>query len=236
MVNGPQTVPGPQVPCLYEVSIWHSRQTPVHNTFRYGSYMWLFDLDDPPRLPGLLHFLARYRSIDHVDVRALLEESGMDARRILVLTNLRVLGYVFNPISIYWCYDSAGRLIAHVAEVHNTYGARHAYLLPVETDSTVPRSDAVVSKAMYVSPFYPVDGVYRIGIGPLTETVQVSVVLERPDDKPFRAGLSGSRREPRVADVVRCLLRYPAGPLRGRALIQLEGLRLWLRHLEVQPR
>jgi DUF1365 family protein len=89
---------------------------------------------------------------------------------------------------------------------------------------------------MSVSPFYPVDGVYRISIGQPAETLQVSVVLDRPHDKPFRAGLSGSRREPSVAAVCRCLLRYPVAPLRGRALIQLDGLRLWLRQLAVQPR
>ena len=236
MVNGPQTVPGQQVPCLYEVRICHSRHAPLYNTFRHGSYMWLFDVDDPPRLPGLLRPLARYRTRDHIDVRGLLQQSGLDAGRILVLTNLRTLGYVFNPISIYWCYDPAGRLIAHVAEVHNTYGGRHAYLMPADTDSVGGRSDAVVHKAMYVSPFYPVDGVYRIRIGPPAETLRVSVVLDRPHDKPFRAGLFGSRREPSVAAVFRCLLRYPAAPLRGRALIQLEGLRLWRRRLDVQPR
>jgi uncharacterized protein len=235
-VSRPQTGPGAEVPCLYEVRICHSRQAPVHNTFRHSSYMWLFDLDDPPRLPGLLRPLARYRSRDHIDVRGVLQQSGISAGRILVLTNLGVLGYVFNPISIYWCYDPAGRLIAHVAEVHNTYGSRHPYLLPVDTNSVGPGSESVVSKAMYVSPFYPVDGVYRIRIGPPAETLRVSVVLERPGDKPFRADLCGSRREASVAAVLRCLLRYPAAPLRGRALIQLQGLRLWRRRLEVQPR
>ena len=110
----------PQVPCLYEVRIVHNRQAPVRNTIRHGSFMWLFDLDDPPRLPALLRPFARYRSTDHVDVRVMLQDSGMDVGRILVLTNLRALGYVFNPISVYWCYDHAGRLITHVAEVHNT--------------------------------------------------------------------------------------------------------------------
>jgi uncharacterized protein len=236
LVTGPHTRPGPQVPCLYEVRIRHGRQAPVYNTFRHGSYMWLFDLDDPPRLPGLLRPLARYRSRDHIDVRAALEQSGMDAGRILVLTNLRMFGYVFNPISIYWCFDPIGRLVAHVAEVHNTYGGRHAYVLPLDTDSVGRDLDSVVSKAMYVSPFHPVDGIYRIRIGPPAETLRVSVVLERPDSKPFRAGLAGSRRQPSVASLWRCFLRYPVAPLRGRALIQFQGLRLWRRRLEVQPR
>jgi DUF1365 family protein len=216
--------------CLYEVSISHSRRAPLQHTFRHASYMWLFDLEHPPRLPWPLRPFARYRSEDHIDVRAQLENAGIDARRILVLTNLRVLGYVFNPISIYWCYDGAGGLIAHVAEVHNTYGGRHAYVLPAGAEP------AVVSKSMYVSPFYPVDGEYRIRISRPDERLAVSVVLERPGDEPFRAALSGRRREPSYAALLRNLLRYPAAPLRGRVLIQLHGLRLWRKGLEVQTR
>jgi DUF1365 family protein len=235
-VSATPTSPDRQIPCLYEVTIHHSRRAPLHNTFRHASYMWLFDPERPPRLPRPLRPFARYRPEDHVDVRAELRHAGIDARRVLVLTNLRVLGYVFNPISIYWCYDDAGELIAHVAEVHNTYGGRHAYVLPVDTESVVSRPQAVVRKAMYVSPFYPVDGEYLIRIGRPDETLDVSVVLERPGDEPFRAALSGRRREPGYAAVLRNLLRYPAAPLRCRALIQVHGLRLWRKGLEVQAR
>jgi DUF1365 family protein len=225
-----------QLPCLYEVSIHHSRRAPLHNAFQHASYMWLFELEHPPRLPWPLRPFARYRPEDHIDVRAKLRCAGIDARRVVVLTNLRVLGYVFNPISIYWCYDDTGELIAHVAEVHSTYGGRHAYVMPAGTESAEPRPEAVVGKSMFVSPFYPVDGEYRIRISRPDERLAVSVVLERPGDEPFRAALCGRRREPSYAGLLRNLLRYPAAPLRGRALIQLHGLRLWRKGLEVQPR
>ncbi len=222
---------GEALPCLYEVSVRHIRRAPVANSFRYGSYMWLFDLDLPPRLPWPLGHVAGYRAEDHLDVRAELARAGLDVARILVLSNVRVLGYVFNPITVYWCYDGQGSLIAHVAEVHNTYGDRHAYVLPADGSP-----EAVVSKEMYVSPFYPVDGSYRIRISEPAGTVSVSVVLERPGDHPFRAGLTGRRRPATAGCLMRALIRYPAAPLRGRALIQLQGLRLWRRGLEVQPR
>lgn len=212
-------------PCLYDVSISHDRRVPVAHRFRHRSYMWLFDLDDPPHGIG-----ARYRSADHMDVRAELAAAGVAAARIVVLANLRVVGYVFNPISVYWCYDPAGRCTATVAEVHNTYGGRHAYVLPVDAE------DARVTKAMYVSPFYPVDGSYRIRISEPAETVSVSVVLERPGGDSFRTAMTGRRRPATAANRLRALLRYPAAPLRGRALIQYQGLRLWRRGLEVQPR
>lgn len=219
--------PGRLEPCLYRVTIGHSRLSPVTNRFRYGSYMRLFDLDRPPRGFG---------QNDHLDVRAELARAGIDrpevsGGRVLVLTNTRTLGYVFNPLTVYWCYDRDDRLVAHVAEVHNTYGGRYAYVIPAEDGS-----EAVVAKKMYVSPFYPVDGNYRICIGDPGETLSISIALHRGGEETFRARLSGRRLEATVMNRVRSQVRYPAAPLRGRALIQLQGLRLWWRGLEVQPR
>ncbi|HWE54000.1 MAG TPA: DUF1365 domain-containing protein [Acidimicrobiales bacterium] len=212
-------------PSLYEVSIVHQRRDPEPNRFRYRSYMWMFDLDDPPDRVG-----ARYRADDHLDIRAELAARNICADRIVVLTNLRVLGYVFNPISIYWCYGADGTLAARIAEVHNTYAGRHAYVIPGDDQ------DATVTKAMYVSPFYPVDGSYRIGISEPVGTLRVSVVLDRPDGHEFRAVMTGRRLEATAANRLRLFCKYPAAPLRGRALIQFQGLRLWRKGLEVQPR
>lgn len=210
-------------PCLYEVSIRHSRAEPLANSFRYRSYMWLFDLDRPPR---------GYREGDHLDVRAELARHGIDAHRLVVLANVRVLGYVFNPISVYWCYDGQGDLVAHVAEVHNTYGGRHAYVLPVDDHV----EEAVVTKAMYVSPFHPVDGRYHIRVSEPGDDLSVSVTLERPGARLFAAAMRGRRVEPTPANLWRARVRYPVAPLRARALIQYQGLRLWRKGLEVQPR
>ena len=69
----------------------------------------------------------------------------------------RVLGYVFNPLSLYWCHDADGVLRHVIAEVHNTYGGRHAYLLPPDDDTP-----AIVMKKLYVSPFNDVDGYYLV--------------------------------------------------------------------------
>ena len=219
-------------PYIYEVRVRHARLEPFYNTFQHRTYMWLFDLDSPPRLRGPMRSLARYRPEDHVDVRAHLRDAGIESGRIRVLTNLRVLGYVFNPISIYWCYGHDDRLIAHVAEVHNTYGGRHAYVLPAQPG---PRESSV-DKEMTVSPFYPVDGTYRLRIGSPGDTLSVTVSLDRGGDLPFVASLFGRRRPARMATIIRHLVRYPAAPLLGRARIQLEGLRLWRRGLEIQPR
>ncbi|MHB1787300.1 MAG: DUF1365 domain-containing protein [Acidimicrobiales bacterium] len=218
---------------LYRVTISHQRCSPVPHSFRYRSYMWAFDLDRPPRLPGPLGALARYRPEDHIDVKAVLDEEGIQAGRVTVLTNLRVFGYVFNPITVYWCYGSDGHLAAQVAEVHNTYGDRHAYVLADDGTSSPNRT---VTKQMYVSPFYPVDGAYTIRISEPGPTVSVAVQLVRPGDRPFSAALTGQRVAASLPNLLHACIRYPAAPLRGWLLIQYQGVRLWTAGLPVQPR
>lgn len=229
----------PDTPALYEVSIGHTRRAPVRNAFRYRSYMWLVDYEwitsgrRPPGLPGPLRHLARFDPADHLDIQAELAAAGLEAERIVTLTNARVMGYVFNPISVHWCYGSGGALVARVAEVHNTYGGRHAYVIGAHQHGN---EEVEMRKEMYVSPFYPVDGAYRIRITDPGPTLAVSVVLERPGDAPFRAGMTGRRRPAGPLDIARAVLAYPLAPLRARALIQWQGIRLWSKGVEVQPR
>jgi len=135
-------------------------------------YQWLVDLDSlHGRWPEL-----RFRSADHLgdprrtikaNVETFLALNGVplrDGSRVLMLTNARALGHVFNPLSVFWCYHGNGQLAAIVAEVRNTYGERHAYVVhPNE------HGFAVASKAFHVSPFFPVDGEYELrlaAIGP----------------------------------------------------------------------
>ena len=148
----------------------HVRAAPLRNAFTYRTYQWLVDLDALPRLPWWLRPLASFRSADHLggagrsireNVDRFLAARGIDLAggRVTMLANARVLGYVFNPLTVYWCHDAAGALRCVLAEVHNTYGQRHCYLL--RTDE---RGRAEVTKEFYVSPFYPVDGRYRMSL------------------------------------------------------------------------
>ena len=226
------TEPDPRgAPALYRATVRHARRTPVDHRFRYRTYYWLVDVDRPPRLPWGLRWLGRVDPRDHLDVRRVLGDEGLTAARILLLTGARTLGYVFNPISVFWCYDDDGTLVAQVAEVHNTYGGRHAYVLRPDGQG---RSQA--DKAMYVSPFHPVDGSYSLRISEPAETVAVSVTLHRPSGQPFVATLQGRREEFTLANLAHAWVRCPWAPLRVTMLIRWQGIRLWRRGLEVQPR
>ncbi len=230
---------------IYDTVVAHVRHTPKRNAFRYRSYSWLVDLDHLPNLPWALRALAQFRAQDHLgdperslraNLDAFLAANGVDlgGGRIRMLANARVLGYVFNPLSVYWCHDAAGELACVVAEVHNTYGERHAYL--VHTD---PQGRAEFAKEFYVSPFYPVDGRYVMELPEPDERVTVTVELHRgsePGAQPFVATVRGDRKAAGTRALLRSALRVPWLTLTVAVQIRIQGLRLWARRIPVVAR
>lgn len=228
-------------PAIYEVEVTHRRYERLDDAFTHRLYLWLVDLDDLPRLPAPLRPFARFRAADHIgDPRRSIREN-LDAflaargvarpARVLMLAHARVLGYVFNPITLYWCRDGDGALTAVVAEVHNTYGGRHHYLLDVDESGR-----ARVDKDFYVSPFFPVDGEYRMRVPEPGETLAATVVLRRGGDTAFVATLRGRRRPATTRTVLAALARHPAVTLRVAAAIRHRGIRLWARGVPVVER
>ncbi|MFD9002573.1 DUF1365 domain-containing protein [Streptomyces sp. NPDC059582] len=230
------------VPALYPCTITHVRTAPTRYALRHRTYMWLVDIDQPPELPLPLRPLARFDPRDHFagdgrSVRAGLEEflaaHGVRAPGgpVLMLTHARVLGHVFNPLTLYWCHDPDGVPRHVVAEVHNTYGQRHSYLLRPN-----PSGTAHVDKEFYVSPFFPVDGRYRMRLPAPDRRLDLTVHLERDGGRPFTATVRGARREVTRTEVLRQALRHPWSTAVVSAAIRLHGIRLLLRGLPVQPR
>ncbi|MGH4031534.1 DUF1365 domain-containing protein [Actinomycetota bacterium Odt1-20B] len=229
-------------PALYRCTIRHVRTVPVRHALRHRTYMWLIDPDHPPQLPRGLRVLARFDARDHFtggqpSLRARLdaflagEGVDLDGGPVVMLTHARVFGYVFNPLTLYWCHGGDGRLRCVVAEVHNTYGERHAYLLGPDGAGR-----ACADKEFYVSPFFPVDGRYRMRLPRPGERLDLTVQLERDGGRPFTATVRGSRREVTAGVLLRLALRHPCATLAVSAAIRLHGIRLALRGLPVQPR
>ncbi|MBA3744785.1 MAG: DUF1365 domain-containing protein [Sporichthya sp.] len=230
---------------IYDTTIAHVRHTPVRNAFRYRSYSWLVDLDALPRPPRPLRALAQFRAQDHLgepdrtlrqNVEAFLWLHDIDLRggRIQMLANARVLGYVFNPLSVYWCHDGSGVLVAVIAEVHNTYGERHAYLLRPGADS--PQGRHELAKEFYVSPFYPVDGSYVMSLPEPDEQVRITIELHRGENKPFVATVRGRRRTAGTGALLRSAARIPWVTLTVAAQIRVQGIKLWARRVPVVSR
>jgi len=220
---------------IYEVTISHARSAPLRHVFRYRTYLWLVDLDHLPRV----RWLAGFRARDHLgdpraSIRANLDRflaaRGVDlgGGRVTMLAHARVLGYVFNPLTVYWCHRPDGTLACVVAEVHNTYRQRHAYLLPGVR--------AEVPKQFYVSPFYPVDGRYRMSLPEPDARLALSVRLDRPDGPSFAASVRGRAVPATTRALLGAAARHPWSTAAVSVRIRWQGVRLYLRGLPVIPR
>ena len=250
--GGRDAVPVP-TPALYAVRISHTRSAPLHNSFEYGGYLWLVDLDDIAAgrlvqgrpLPRWLRSQARFEAADHLgdpaasikaNLLALARDHGIhDVHRVLMLTSARSgagrASYVFNPLTVHWCYRTDGSLACLVAEVHNTYGERHAYLLHPDDAG---RAEA--DKDFYVSPFFEVAGRYLMRFSAPAERLLITMALRRDGVTPFTASVRGTARPATVRTVLAATVRYPMMSLRVSALIRLQGVKLWMRRLPVVPR
>ncbi len=230
-------------PALYRTRITHLRRAPVHHYFEHRSYSWYIDIDELPDLPRWLQPFARFEASDHLDgepdstlrqrVERFLAERDIDlgGGKITALLQARVLGYVFNPLTLYWCHDADGVLQHVIAEVHNTYGGRHAYLLP--PDSGQP---AMVMKKLYVSPFNDVSGYYLVRAPRPESELDVTISLHRENQPAFVATMRGERRRAGIGQILRLQLAAPLAPLMSSAAIRAQGITLWLRRVPVVPR
>ncbi|MBT2487198.1 DUF1365 domain-containing protein [Streptomyces sp. ISL-96] len=229
-------------PALYDCVISHARTTPMRHSFRHRTYMWLVDLDRIPVLPRPLRPLARFDPRDHFGgtapsirdgLNTYLADEGvrLDGGQVLMLAHARVLGYVFNPITVYWCHDRTGALVCVVTEVHNTYGQRHCYLLRTDEGGR-----AEVAKDFYVSPFFPVDGTYRMRLPVPSRQLDLTVQLRRGEGSPFTATVRGTHRPATARRLLGASLRRPWSTAAVFAGIRRHGVHLLLRGLPVQPR
>ena len=222
-------------PTRYECRVTHVRAEPIRNAFTYPMHLWLADLDDLPRgrprgrpLGGAC-FVAR----DHLGDPSLSIRANVDhflasrgvslgGGQVLMLTQPRALGYVFNPLTVYWCHGADGALAAVIAEVCNTHRERHCYLL--RTDE---RGQARVAKGFYVSPFYPVDGSYLMSLPEPSDRLNLAVTLHRAGQRPFVATVRGHAVPGRRG--------RPWSTAAVMARIRRQGIGLYLRGLPVLP-
>ncbi|MEU6151886.1 DUF1365 domain-containing protein [Actinosynnema sp. NPDC047251] len=227
---------------LYEVEIGHVRRERLDRSFSHRAYLWLVDLDALPRLPRWLCPFARFEARDHLgsprrtirqNVDAWLAERGIDlgGGRVTMLANARLLGYVFNPLSLFWCHNASGQLECVIAEVHNTYGERHAYLLHPDAAGR-----ARVDKDFYVSPFLEMSGHYVMRVPEPADELSVTIALRQGGATPFSATMKGRRRPATPRELVRLLVRRPLMTYRVSGLIRRHGIALWARRVPVVPR
>lgn len=231
----------------------HRRLTPRHHRFKYSVFALLLDLDELAELDrtsrlfkynrfGLLSFHDR----DHGPMKAgecpdlrgwldsLLATAGIIAkgpRRVLCYP--RIFGYVFNPLSVWFCHDEDGALKAIVYEVHNTYEERHCYVLPVGDDTRLIRHGC--PKNFYVSPFLSRDCRYQFRIRPPGNDIAVAIHEEEAGNPILNASFAGERLPLTDRLMLAMLLRYPLMTLKVIVAIHYEAVRLMLKGVRRHP-
>ncbi|BBZ77626.1 hypothetical protein MANY_29630 [Mycolicibacterium anyangense] len=238
-----QADPQPLTPALYRTRITQLRRSPVHHYGERSSYSWYVDVDQLPSLPWWLRPFARFEAVDHFTgsdndtlrqrVDGYLAEHGiyLPGGRITALLMPRVLGRTFNPLSLFWCHDATGELRCVIAEVHNTYGERHAYLLPPDQDTP-----AMVAKTFYTSPFNGVDGYYLVRAPRPAEQLDLTVSLHRENEPALVATVRGTRRRASAGQVLRLQFSAPLAPQMAALSARVQNLILRLRGVPVVPR
>jgi len=232
---------------IYDGWVMHCRRSPLRHAFRYRVFALLLDLDELQSLsrlrlfswnkPGILSFHER----DHGDGRnvrdwldALLAGEGIiasGAKRVLCYP--RLFGYVFNPLSVWFCHGNDGRLEAIVYEVHNTFGERHAYVLRVKDcgDSV----HQTCEKDFYVSPFLSLDCRYRFTIRPPEDDVLIAINETESGNPILTATFTGKRKPLSDASLLVMLLKHPLMTLKIIVAIHFEAVRLMFKGVKRHP-
>jgi uncharacterized protein len=235
---------------IYAGELTHARWWPVKHAFRYPVYMLALDLDELPALEGRLRLFSYNRrnvvalhDRDYLDAgaglaasirRFLADEGAPPATRIVAVTHARVFGYAFNPVSFFYCLDAQGRRTAVVAEVNNTFGDTHRYLL--DARNAGGPDTHFVDKLLHVSPFMDMRCGYAFHFHGVPDEARIEVAMDVSRRAPsgrrapfFAARMTLARRPLTDGQIAAALARWPLMTVQVTARIHLQALRLWIK-------
>lgn len=229
---------------LYIGHVYHKRHQPFTHQFKYRVFTLWLDIDALPALAKRLKFFSfnrwnvtAIRNKDHArrdgsDIRPWIEEAAKDkgidlqGGRIFMLTFPRLWGFVFNPLTIFYCYDRDSVLRGILHQVKNTFGEQHGYFLPVEEvkDDLIRQS---CDKVFHVSPFIQMDCRYDFVLKEPDEKLDAAIHQFQPDGKILTATWTGRRQALTDWNVFKAVCMHPLMTLKVIAAIHWEALLLW---------
>ncbi|MBA5776439.1 DUF1365 domain-containing protein [Stappia sp. F7233] len=243
--NGP---PPEEAATLYRGSVMHARLRPFAHRFSYRVFSLLIDLDRLPKTGRLSRMfsvnrfnLVSFHEADHglrdgrplrLHVDRLLAAHGVREKveRVLLLCYPRVLGFVFNPLAVYYAYGCDGRLIALIYEVRNTFGDIHTYVEPLRQGQQGPEGIRQArDKAFFVSPFIAMDQRYRFSMLPPGKAVRIRILQGDAGGPLLSATFSGEKMKLTSKALLHLCVTIPLLSLKIVAAIHFEALKIWLK-------
>ena len=233
--------------CLYECTVMHRRLAPKKHEFVYRIFLFLFDLDELPEIERRVPFfsvnapnLYSLRDEDYFqfhsrgirqNLETFLATQNLPTRpaRVQLLTLPQLLGYTFNPVSVFFCFDENDRPLTSVIQVGNTFGELKPYLVPCDPAGT--GFHIRVAKNYYVSPFSELDLEFDFRFDPPGRRLRLAIDDYRGGERVLISTVTGAREELTTANLMRFSIRFPLVTLKVIFLIHWEALRLWLKKI-----
>jgi DUF1365 family protein len=241
--------------CLYKAKVMHHRLAPKVHSFHYQVFMFYLDLDEIDMLHKRLKFMSRnrfnlfnFRDKDHLQlprenpdtsknirehITTYLAQNGVNIGngRIMVLTNLCTVGYQFNPVSFYYCYNEAGQIVCSVVEVCNTFLEMKPYFLSADTLNG-DQFKLNTEKYFYVSPFIDMDTNFDFDLHIPGEKLQVKIDdYDKEGKRFFISTLSGIKKPLTDVNLLYYFLSFPFITFQVITLIHWQAFKLWLKKL-----
>jgi DUF1365 family protein len=252
---GTAVTEGDAAAALYIGEVMHARLKPVGHRFNYRVMSLLIDLDrlgvadrQTPLFGVNRRALYSFHEADHgerdgsslrLHAQRCASEHGIDLTggRVLLLCYPRLLGYTFNPLSVYFCYHANGRPVLLIYEVRNTFGDIHAYVLPVKHGDISPAGiRQEQDKRFYVSPFVEMKMHYHFRVVPPGDQVKLRILETDSEGPLLSATFNGHRRALTTAELLRSFFSLPAVTAKIIVAIHWQALRLWLKGVRLVPR
>tara|TARA_E500000331_G_scaffold272926_1_gene264827 strand:+ start:2232 stop:3083 length:852 start_codon:yes stop_codon:yes gene_type:complete len=229
---------------LYEGEITHARTKPVKHNFSFPIYTFVLDLDELELLDEQIRFFGYNRGSvftlydsDYLGsgqgsikekLKNWLTKFGYQEKysTVKMITTLRVFKHTFNPVIFYYCLDSENNIVYHVAEVHNTFGEGHLYILKDGKRSRVG-TEYLVPKEFHVSPFNKVEGDYNFHFSRLKEKLDVRINVSKDKKNFFYARISGNAQKITKYTLVKLIMKYPFRTLLVIPKILAEAAKLY---------
>ena len=247
----------PADPGLYDGVVTHVRHAPRQHRLRYRMFMLLLDIDRLDETVAGLKRMSRNRfnwfsfhDRDHLpkdaapetDLRGFIEghmqAAGLspDGGPVQLLCMPRMLGYVFNPLSVWFCWRRTGELAAVLYEVRNTFGEAHSYLIPAPEPGNRPVVEQDCDKGFFVSPFMDMDLHYHFRVRPPGEATVVDIAVSKGGQPMLDAKFAGERQALTDAHLARALWKHPLMTLMVMVGIHWEAVKIVLKGIGLRPR